>query len=164
MSLLGLFTERALEYLESNFGIPFVQELWHVKTQPPNLQVNADRGKAFANYISNINGAHKAKGGKALFPTSTDRGETYFVPNENTNSISPLVNSHHIIYLSHSTYYQNYPVFSQLQSPPSEKQTRESNTIDPVCGVPTSWSDHGFVYPSNRPHQLWPGQNNVWQQ
>jgi len=140
------------------------KELWHVKTQPPNLQVNADKGKAFANYISNINGAHKAKVGKVLFPTSTDRGETYFVPNENSNSISPLVNSHHIIYNSHSTYYQNYPVFSRLQSTPSEQQTRESNTIDPVCGVPSSWSDLGFVYPSNRQHLLWPGVNSVCQE
>lgn len=140
------------------------KEMWHVKTQTPNLQVNADKGKAFANYISNINGDHKTKVGKVLFPTSPDRGETYFIPNENSNSISPLINSHHIIYNSHSTYYQNYPVFSQLQSIPSEQQARESNTVDPVCGVPTSWSDHGFVYPSSRPHQLWPGQNNLWQQ
>eukprot|EP01018_Ginkgo_biloba_P002785 Gb_10693 [translate_table: standard] len=142
---------------------------WHANNQPQDHQDEADRSTAFANCTSHDgsivhHGAHKTKIGKVLFPPSSDRGEQYFIPNAISNANSPLLNSHHIIYNSHSTYYQNYPVFSGLQSPLPDQRARGSGSIDPACGVSKVWSDHRFGCSSTQPRHLWPRQNDGWKQ
>ncbi|GLJ30794.1 hypothetical protein SUGI_0610950 [Cryptomeria japonica] len=144
------------------------RELWNVNHQMQNLHVTGDGREVFANHVandsSNVNAIHEAKVGRVLFPQSSDRVGTHFIPNDSPSRISPMLNSHHIIYNSQSTYYQNYPVFSSLQSPSSEHKTREGSNIDSTCGVSQMWSDHRFKYSSNRPCQLWPEQSDGWKQ